>query len=86
MDVVEGFTCVNDVSNRHDQQEDRNWVQAFGSSLPIGAVLGDPHAQHIAQAASVSPIINHRKITHRHYYLVKPTSRYGTYAEGYVQK
>ena len=55
MDVVEGFSCVNDISNRDDQQEERIWVQSFGSSLPIGTVLGDTHAQHIPQAVSMKP-------------------------------
>jgi len=44
MDVVEGFTCVNDISNRDDQQAERNWVRgkAFDASLPIGPVLATP--------------------------------------------
>ncbi|RQG97772.1 fumarylacetoacetate hydrolase family protein [Natrarchaeobius chitinivorans] len=44
MDVVEGFTCVNDVSNRDDQQEERNWIRgkAFDGAAPIGPVLATP--------------------------------------------
>ncbi|WP_306061609.1 fumarylacetoacetate hydrolase family protein [Natronococcus wangiae] len=44
MDVVRGFTCVNDVSNRDDQAEERNWVRgkAFDASLPMGPVLATP--------------------------------------------
>lgn len=44
MDVVRGFTCVNDISNRDDQGEERNWVRgkAFDSSLPMGPVLATP--------------------------------------------
>jgi len=44
MDVVKGFTCVNDISNRDDQQEERNWVRgkAFDASLPVGPVLATP--------------------------------------------
>jgi 2-keto-4-pentenoate hydratase/2-oxohepta-3-ene-1,7-dioic acid hydratase in catechol pathway len=44
MDVVAGFTCVNDISNRDDQREERNWVRgkAFDASLPIGPVLATP--------------------------------------------
>ncbi|MFP9190126.1 fumarylacetoacetate hydrolase family protein [Natronosalvus vescus] len=44
MDVVAGFTCVNDISNRDDQAEERNWVRgkAFDSSLPMGPVMATP--------------------------------------------
>ncbi|WP_436925633.1 fumarylacetoacetate hydrolase family protein [Halosimplex amylolyticum] len=44
MDVVAGFTCVNDVSNRDDQRDERNWVRgkAFDSSLPMGPVVASP--------------------------------------------
>lgn len=44
MDVVRGFTCVNDISNRDDQAEERNWVRgkAFDASLPMGPVLATP--------------------------------------------
>ncbi|MCU4751409.1 fumarylacetoacetate hydrolase family protein [Halobacteria archaeon AArc-curdl1] len=44
MDVVAGFTCVNDVSNRDDQQREQNWVRgkAFDNSAPIGPVLATP--------------------------------------------
>ncbi|WP_224270988.1 fumarylacetoacetate hydrolase family protein [Haloprofundus salinisoli] len=41
---VAGYTCVNDVSNRDDQNQERNWVRgkAFDGSLPIGPVLASP--------------------------------------------
>lgn len=44
MNVIAGFTCVNDVSNRDDQAEERNWVRgkAFDASLPIGPVVATP--------------------------------------------
>lgn len=44
MDIVAGFTCINDVSNRDDQENERNWVRgkAFDASLPIGPVLSSP--------------------------------------------
>lgn len=44
MDVVAGYTCINDVSNRDDQEEERNWVRgkAFDSSLPMGPVVATP--------------------------------------------
>ncbi|QLG64150.1 fumarylacetoacetate hydrolase family protein [Halorarum salinum] len=44
MDVVAGYTCVNDVSNRDDQDAERNWVRgkAFDTSAPLGPVLATP--------------------------------------------
>lgn len=44
MDYVEGYTCVNDISNRDDQAEERNWVRgkAFDGSLPMGPVVATP--------------------------------------------
>lgn len=44
MDVVRGFTCVNDVSNRDDQRVEQNWVRgkAFDNAAPIGPVVASP--------------------------------------------
>lgn len=44
MEYVEGYTCVNDISNRDDQSEERNWVRgkAFDGSLPVGPVVASP--------------------------------------------
>lgn len=44
MDVVGGFTCVNDISNRDDQQIEQNWVRgkAFDGAAPMGPVLATP--------------------------------------------
>lgn len=44
MDVVAGFTCVNDISNRDDQQREQNWVRgkAFDNAAPMGPVLATP--------------------------------------------
>ncbi len=44
MDVVAGMTCVNDVSNRDDQRQEKNWVRgkAFDGAAPIGPVLATP--------------------------------------------
>ncbi|WP_248906007.1 fumarylacetoacetate hydrolase family protein [Halocatena marina] len=44
LEYVEGFTCVNDISNRDDQHEERNWVRgkAFDGSLPMGPVVASP--------------------------------------------
>ncbi|MCG1003146.1 MULTISPECIES: fumarylacetoacetate hydrolase family protein [Halobacterium] len=43
MDVVAGYTCANDVSNRDDQYEEQNWVRgkAFDNSCPLGPVVAD---------------------------------------------
>ncbi|MFB6266668.1 MAG: fumarylacetoacetate hydrolase family protein [Halodesulfurarchaeum sp.] len=42
-DVVDGFTCMNDVSNRDDQDREQNWVRgkSFDGSAPIGPVVAD---------------------------------------------
>ncbi|AUV82876.1 2-hydroxyhepta-2,4-diene-1,7-dioate isomerase [Salinigranum rubrum] len=44
LDVVAGYTCLNDISNRDDQDLERNWVRgkAFDGSAPIGPVLATP--------------------------------------------
>lgn len=44
MTVVDGYTCVNDLSNREDQWEEQNWFRgkAFDNAAPIGPVVADP--------------------------------------------
>lgn len=44
MDVVAGFTCLNDISNRDDQRVEQNWVRgkAFDNSAPVGPVVASP--------------------------------------------
>ena len=44
MDVVAGYTCMNDISNRDDQDVEQNWVRgkAFDNSAPLGPVVADP--------------------------------------------
>jgi 2-keto-4-pentenoate hydratase/2-oxohepta-3-ene-1,7-dioic acid hydratase in catechol pathway len=44
MDVVAGYTCVNDLSNREDQRKEKNWVRgkAFDNAAPIGPVMATP--------------------------------------------
>jgi 2-keto-4-pentenoate hydratase/2-oxohepta-3-ene-1,7-dioic acid hydratase in catechol pathway len=41
MDVVLGYTCMNDVSDREAQEWDKNWVRAkgFDTSAPLGPVI-----------------------------------------------
>ncbi len=44
MDVVAGFTCVDDISNRDDQDLEQNWIRgkAFDNSCPLGPVMATP--------------------------------------------
>ena len=53
MDVVAGFTCVNDVSNRDDQRVEQNWVRgkAFDNAAPMGPVSADP--EHVPEDAPI---------------------------------
>ncbi|MFB6103613.1 MAG: fumarylacetoacetate hydrolase family protein [Halobacteriaceae archaeon] len=46
MDVVAGFTAVNDISNRDDQREEQNWVRgkAFDNAAPMGPAIAPPEA------------------------------------------
>ena len=43
-DVIAGYTCVNDLSNRDDQRIEQNWVRgkSFDNAAPIGPVLATP--------------------------------------------
>jgi 2-keto-4-pentenoate hydratase/2-oxohepta-3-ene-1,7-dioic acid hydratase in catechol pathway len=44
MDVVAGYTLVDDISNRDDQRQETNWVRgkAFDGAAPVGPVVADP--------------------------------------------
>ena len=52
-DVIAGYTCVNDLSNRDDQRVEQNWVRgkSFDNSAPIGPVLATP--EHLPDGASI---------------------------------
>ena len=41
MEVIYGYTCMNDVSDREAQKWDKNWVRAkgFDTSAPLGPVI-----------------------------------------------
>jgi len=43
-DVIAGYTCVDDLSNRDDQMVEQNWVRgkAFDNAAPIGPVIATP--------------------------------------------
>ncbi len=58
MDVVAGFTCVNDLSNRDDQRQEQNWVRgkAFDGAAPIGPVLATP--EDVPEDAAVRSYVN----------------------------
>ncbi|TQQ80018.1 FAA hydrolase family protein [Halonotius terrestris] len=44
LDVVRGYTCLNDLSNRDDQDREQNWVRgkAFDNAAPLGPVVATP--------------------------------------------
>ncbi|WP_380676827.1 fumarylacetoacetate hydrolase family protein [Salinigranum sp. GCM10025319] len=58
MEYVAGYTCVNDLSNRDDQNVEQNWVRgkAFDGSAPLGPVLADP--EHVPDDARVRARVN----------------------------
>ncbi len=58
MNVVEGFTCVNDISNRDDQRRETNWVRgkAFDGAAPIGPVVASP--EHVPEDAAIRLRVN----------------------------
>ena len=58
MAYVEGYTCLNDVSNRDDQRKEQNWVRgkAFDNSAPIGPCVADP--EHLADDARIRLRVN----------------------------
>ncbi|MFC7324666.1 fumarylacetoacetate hydrolase family protein [Halorubrum rutilum] len=58
MDVVAGFTCMNDVSNRDDQNREQNWVRgkAFDNAAPLGPVMATP--DEVPADASVELRVN----------------------------
>jgi 2-keto-4-pentenoate hydratase/2-oxohepta-3-ene-1,7-dioic acid hydratase in catechol pathway len=62
MDVVAGYTCVNDVSNRDDQDVETNWVRgkAFDASCPLGPVVATP--EEVPRDATVSCRLNGRTV------------------------
>ncbi|WP_436348587.1 fumarylacetoacetate hydrolase family protein [Natronorubrum sp. FCH18a] len=58
MDFVAGYTCLNDISNRHDQEVEQNWIRAkaFDGSLPVGPAVVPP--EEIPDDASVQLHLN----------------------------
>lgn len=58
MDVVAGYTCMVDLSNRDDQDREQNWVRgkAFDNAAPLGPVLASP--EHVPADASIELWVN----------------------------
>jgi len=92
MDVVAGFTCVNDLSNRTDQRREQNWVRgkAFDGAAPTGPVVATP--DEVPAEAAVRCRVNgeQRQSGHRGQMvfdvpeLIAEITRYLTLAEGDV--
>lgn len=57
-DVVAGYTCVNDISNRDDQRVETNWVRgkAFDDAAPIGPAIAAP--EDVPEDAAVRCRVN----------------------------
>jgi len=57
-EVIAGYTCMNDVSNRDDQRQEKNWVRgkAFDNAAPLGPVLATP--DELPENATVSARVN----------------------------
>ena len=58
MEVVHGFTCVDDLSNRDDQRVEQNWIRgkAFDGAAPMGPVVATP--EEVPEDASVELRVN----------------------------
>ena len=57
-DVIRGYTCMNDVTNRDDAEREQNWVrgEAFDSSAPLGPVVATP--DEVPDDASIELSLN----------------------------
>jgi 2-keto-4-pentenoate hydratase/2-oxohepta-3-ene-1,7-dioic acid hydratase in catechol pathway len=55
-DVIRGYTCFNDISNRDDQDREQNWVRgkAFDNAAPMGPVL----TEDVPDGASIELRVN----------------------------
>ena len=58
LDVVRGYTCLNDLSNRDDQEREQNWVRgkAFDNAAPLGPVVATP--DEVPDDASIELRVN----------------------------
>jgi 2-keto-4-pentenoate hydratase/2-oxohepta-3-ene-1,7-dioic acid hydratase in catechol pathway len=57
-DVIAGYTCFDDLSNRDDQDVEQNWVRgkAFDGAGPLGPVIATP--EHLTDDASIEARVN----------------------------
>ena len=57
-EVIAGYTCANDISNRDDQAIETNWVRgkAFDNATPLGPVLATP--EHVESDPRVKLYLN----------------------------
>jgi len=57
-EVIAGYTCMNDISNRDDQRVEQNWVRgkAFDNAAPLGPVLATP--DEVPDDADISLRVN----------------------------
>lgn len=57
-DVIQGYTCLVDLSNRDDQSREQNWIRgkAFDNAAPMGPVLATP--EHVPDDARIECRIN----------------------------
>ena len=58
MEYVEGYTCMNDLSNRADQDVEQNWVRgkSFDNSAPLGPAVAPKDA--LPEDASIQLRVN----------------------------
>lgn len=73
MDVVAGYTCMVDLSNRDDQDREQNWVRgkAFDNAAPLGPVVASP--EHVPDDASIELWVNgDRRQSSTREYLIFP--------------
>ena len=58
LNFVEGYTCLNDISNRDDQRKEKNWVRgkAFDGAAPIGP--GITPLEKLPSDASIQSYVN----------------------------
>lgn len=57
-EVIEGYTIVNDISNRDDQRQEQNWVRgkSFDNAAPMGPVVATP--DHVPDDAGIELRVN----------------------------
>ncbi|MFB6165686.1 MAG: fumarylacetoacetate hydrolase family protein [Haloarculaceae archaeon] len=57
-DVIAGYTCVDDLSNRDDQRSEQNWIRGktFDDAAPMGPVLATP--EEVPDDATIEVRVN----------------------------